>query len=172
MLRTLVLRCRRMGPSPASVLSPPGGVYAAEPMRTIDTHRLSRQASKYREDLRTSSTIVLDTPISASNRSSNSRSSLYWRRRSNHSAIPANCANGNFQNHPRSKKADKAVLDVSDEPRVLLLQDMFHLLNGAKQRLARELVGRLSKARATPLSYPSSAHKLKPRSVLGPPADH
>lgn len=139
----------------------PTAAYGAAPMRIMDSHRLSRQASKYKEDIRTFSTVVLDTPISASNRSSNSRSSLFWRRCSKHSAIPANCASGNFQNHLRSGKADKAAWDVPVEPRAVLLQDMFRLRNGAKQRLARELVGRLSKARKATVSYSALAHKLK-----------
>jgi hypothetical protein len=41
----------------------------------------------------------------------------------------------------------------------VLLQDMFHLHCGGKQRLARELVGRLSKARATTLSRAPSTYK-------------
>lgn len=124
----------------------------------MDTHRLSRQASKYKEDRRTSSTVVLDTPMSASNRSSNSRSSRYSRRRSNPSAIPANCASGNCQNHLRSGKAGKAAWEVSVGPRTVLLQDMFHLRNGAKQRLARKLVGRLSMARTTRVPHVTLAH--------------
>lgn len=137
----------------------PMATCAAEPMRMMDAHRLSRQASKCREDLRTSSTVVLDTPMSASKRSSNSRSSPYWRRRSSHSAIPANCASGNCQNHLRTGKAVEAVWDVAAEPRVLLLQDMFHLRSGAKQRLARELIGRLWMTRKPSLSCPPFAHK-------------
>ena len=79
---------------------------------------------------------VLDTPMSASSRSSSSRSCLYWCRRSHPSAIPASHASGIFQDHPRSGKEGEAASRVSVELQVVLPQGMFHLRNGAKQRLA------------------------------------
>jgi MFS family permease len=50
------------------------------------------------------------------------------------------------------------MLDVPIEP-VVLSQDMFHLRNGAKQRLARKLVGRLCLTRWLLLSCSSLPHK-------------
>jgi hypothetical protein len=98
-------------------------------------HRLSRHAIKYKVDLRTSSMAVLDTPMSASSRSSSSRSGLYGHRRSHPSAIPDSHANGIFQDHLRSGNEGEAARVLVDLPTVLP-QDMFHLRNGAKQRLA------------------------------------
>ena len=99
-------------------------------------HRLSRHAIRYKGDLRTSSTAVLDRPMSASSRSSSSRSCLYWYRRSHPRAIPASHASGIFQDHLRSGKEGKAASRVLVELQVVLPQGMFHLRNGAKQRLA------------------------------------
>src|SRR5258708_3095066 len=45
--------------------------------KRLSCYRLSRHATLYNGDLRTSSTVVLDRPMSASSRSSSSRSSLY-----------------------------------------------------------------------------------------------
>jgi hypothetical protein len=99
-------------------------------------HRLSRHANRYKGDLRTSWAAVLDRPMSASSRSSSSRSCLYWRRRSHHSAIPASDASGIFQDHLRSGNEGEAASRVLVELQVALPQGMFHLHNGAKQRLA------------------------------------
>ncbi|MET4119468.1 hypothetical protein ABIB85_005849 [Bradyrhizobium sp. JR1.5] len=63
-----------------------------------------------------------------------------------------------FQNHPGFGEGTKAELDVPIEP-VVLSQDMFHLHNGAKQRLARKLVGRLCLTRWPLLSCSSLPHK-------------
>jgi rhodanese-related sulfurtransferase len=101
-----------------------------------DCHRLSRHASRYKEDLRASLAAVLDKPMSASSRSSSSRSCLYWYRRSHPSAIPASHASRIFQDHPRSGKEGEAASRVLVELQVVLPQGMFHLRNGAKQRLA------------------------------------
>ena len=98
-------------------------------------HRLSRQANRYKEDLRTSSTAVLDRPMSASRWSSSSRSCQYWYRRSHLSAIPPSHASGIFQDHRRSGNEDRVASRLV-ELQIVLPQDMFHLRNGAKQRLA------------------------------------
>jgi hypothetical protein len=107
-----------------------------DPERTLNRQRLLRHASRYKGDLRTSSTSVLDTPMSASSRSSSSRSSLYRDRRSHHSTIPASHANGDFQDQPRAGKEAGTASRVLVESSMVLPQAMFHLLNGAKQRLA------------------------------------
>ena len=99
-------------------------------------HRLSRHAIRYKGDLRTSSTAVLDTPMSASSRSSSWRSCLCWYCPSQLSAIPASHASGIFHDHLRSGTEDEAAWRVLVELQVVLPQDMFHLRNGAKQRLA------------------------------------
>jgi hypothetical protein len=99
-------------------------------------HRLSRHAIRYKGDLRTSSTAVLDTPMSASSRSSSWRSCLCWYCRSHLSAIPASHASGIFQDHLRSGNEGGAASRLLVELQVVLPQDMFHLRNGAKQRLA------------------------------------
>ena len=110
---------------------------AASPKnRHFLVHRLSRHAIRYRCDLRTSSTAVLDTPMSASSLSSSSRSCLYWCCRSNPRAIPASHASGIFQDHLRSGTEGEAASRVLVELQGVLPQDMFHLRNGAKQRLA------------------------------------
>jgi hypothetical protein len=105
-------------------------------LRTNWHHRLSRHAMRYKEDLRTSSTFVFDRPMSASNRSSSSRSCLYWYCRSNHRAVPVSHASGIFQDHPRSgnegEVASRAVVELD----VVLPQDMFLLRTGVKQRFA------------------------------------
>ncbi len=111
-------------------------------------------AQSAKEDLRAWATIGLDRPTSASSRSSSSRSSSYSRRR----VIASKSASGNLQNHPRFGEGSKVERDVSVET-VVLSQDMFHVRNGAKQRLARKLVGRLYVARRQPLSCSSSVHK-------------
>jgi hypothetical protein len=98
----------------------------------MDRHRLSRHAIMYKCDLRTSSA-ALDTPMSASSRSSSSRSRCL---RSHLSAIPASNVSEFFQLHLRSGKEDEAASRVLVELQVVLPQDMFHLRNGAKQRLA------------------------------------
>jgi hypothetical protein len=90
----------------------------------------------YKRDLRTSSTAVLDRPMSASRWSSSSRSCLYWYRRSHPSAIPASQASGLCHDHLRSGNETEAVLRLLVELPIVLPQDMFHLRNGAKQRLA------------------------------------
>jgi hypothetical protein len=99
-------------------------------------HRLSRHAIMYNGDLRTSSTAVLDRPMSASRWSSSSRSCLHWYRRSHPCAIPASHASGIFQNHLRSGDKGEAASRLLVELQIVLPQDMFHLRNGAKQRLA------------------------------------
>ena len=99
-------------------------------------HRLSRHAIRYKGDLRTSSTVVLDKPISASRWSSSSRSCLHWCRLSHLSAIPASHVSGIFLSHFRSGNECEAALRSLGELRIVLPQDMFHLRNGAKQRLA------------------------------------
>jgi hypothetical protein len=117
-------------------------------------HRLSRHAIMYNGDLRTSSTAVLDRPMSASRWSSSSRSCLHWYRRSHPCAIPASHASGIFQDHLKSGDKDEAASRLLVELQIVLPQDMFHLRNGAKQRLARELIGRLSMARVLSVSHP------------------
>jgi hypothetical protein len=74
--------------------------------------------------------------MSASSRSSSSRSSLYRDRRSQPSAIPASHVIGIFQDHARSGKTGEVAPRVVVELQIVLPQDMFHLRNGAKQRLA------------------------------------
>jgi hypothetical protein len=105
-----------------------------DPKRTLDCHRLSRHASRYKGDLRTLSIAVLDKPISASSRSSSSRSCLRWDLRSQARAIPASPESRIFH-HLRSgnegEVASKLLVEL-----VMLPQDMFHLRKGAKQRLA------------------------------------
>jgi hypothetical protein len=91
----------------------------------------------YKCDLRTSSTVVLDIPMSASSRSSSSRSCWYWHRRSHASAIPASHASGVFHLLRSGKESEGAsVVCVGWD--VVLPQDMFHLRKGAKQLLAAE----------------------------------
>jgi hypothetical protein len=99
-------------------------------------HRLSRHAIRYKEDLRTSSTAVLDRPMSASSRSSSWRSCLCWYCRSHLDAIPASHASGIFQDHLRSGNEVGAASRLLVDLQVVLPQDMFHLRDGAKQRLA------------------------------------
>ena len=99
-------------------------------------HRLSRHAVRYKGDLRTSSTSDLDRPTSASSRSSSWRSSLYSRRRSHASAIPVSHASGLCHDHLRSGNETEAAWRLLVELPIMLPQDMFHLRNGAKQRLA------------------------------------
>jgi hypothetical protein len=99
-------------------------------------HRLSRHAIMYKGDLRTSSTAVLDRPMSASRWSSSSRSCLHWYRRSHPRAIPASHASGIFQDHLRSGSDGDAASRVLVELQIVLPHAMFHLRNGAKQRLA------------------------------------
>ena len=108
-------------------------------------------------DFRAAATIGLDKPTSASNRSSSSRSSLYSRRR----VIAFRSVSGNLQTHARFGAGPKAARDMPDEA-VVLSQDMFLLRKGAKQRLARELVGRLYVARNQALSCSSLVHKRSP----------
>jgi hypothetical protein len=74
-------------------------------------------------------------------------------------AISANRASGIVQNQMKTGKEGKAASGLMIEVQVALAQDMFHLRNGAKQRLARELIGRLSMARAKVISRPLLAHK-------------
>jgi hypothetical protein len=109
---------------------------ASGPNSASTVHRLSRHAIRYNGDLRASSTAVLDKPISASRWSSSSKSCLHWCRRSKLSAIPASHASGIFQDHLKSGNEGEAAWRVLVEMGVVLPQDMFHLHNGAKQRLA------------------------------------
>jgi len=76
--------------------------------KRLRCYRLSRHAIMYREDLRTSSTPGLDRPMSASSRSSSSRSCLLWHRRSHPSVIPASHASGVFQDHLTAGKDGKS----------------------------------------------------------------
>jgi hypothetical protein len=99
-------------------------------------YRLSRHAIRYKGDLRTSSTSDLDRPMSASRWSSSSRSCLHWYRRSHPSAIPASHASGIFQDNLWSGNKGEAASRLLGELQIVLPQDMFHLRNGAKQRLA------------------------------------
>ena len=99
-------------------------------------HRLSRHAIMYKGDLRTSSTAVLDRPMSASRWSSSSRSCLHWYRRSHPRAIPASHASEIFPDHLRSGSDGDATSRVLVELQIVLPHDMFHLRNGVKQRLA------------------------------------
>ena len=101
-------------------------------------HRLSRHAIRYKGDLRTSSTSDLDRPMSASSRSSSWRSSLYSCRRSHASTTPASHATGLCQDHLRPGNETEAASRLLVELPIVLPQDMFHLRNGAKQRLAAE----------------------------------
>jgi hypothetical protein len=98
--------------------------------KRLRCYRLSRHAIMYKEDLRTSSTPGLDRPMSASSRSSSSRSCLLWHRRSHPSVIPASQASGVFQDHRTAGSDDKSRMWVE------LPQGMFHLRIGVKQRLA------------------------------------
>ena len=99
-------------------------------------HRLSRHAIMYNGDLRTSSTAVLDRPMSASSRSSSWRSCLCSYCRAHLSAIPASPASGIFQDHLWSGIEGGAASRLLVELQIVQPQDMFHLRNGAKQRLA------------------------------------
>jgi hypothetical protein len=100
-------------------------------------HRLSRHAIRYKGDLRASSTTsVLDRPMSASSRSSSWRSCLRSYRRSHPRAIPASHVSGIFQNLRRCGNKGEAASRLLVELETVLPQDMFHLRNGAKQRLA------------------------------------
>jgi hypothetical protein len=74
--------------------------------------------------------------MSASSRSSSWRSCLCWYCRSHPSAIPASHASGIFQDHLRFGNEGEAASKLLVELQVVLPQDMFHLRNGAKQRLA------------------------------------
>src|SRR5215207_8162172 len=74
--------------------------------------------------------------MSDNSRSSSSRRSLYWDRRSHARVIPASHEGRIFQDHPRSGREGEAAPRVLVELQVVLPQDMFHLRNGAKQRLA------------------------------------
>ena len=105
------------------------------PSRALNRHRLSRHAIMYKCDLRTSSTAVLSRPMSASSRSSSSRSSLYWPRRSHLRAIPSSQASGIFQDHPRPGREGKAGSRMLVEM-LVCHKTWFLLHNGAKQRLA------------------------------------
>ena len=106
----------------------------SDPTRTSNCYRLSRHAARYNGDRRTSSTVLLDMPMSVSSRSSSSRSCLYWRRRSHSSPIPTSHDNGLFQDHLETRKDG----DLASRVLVELPQGMFHLRIGAKQRLAAE----------------------------------
>jgi len=97
-------------------------------------YRLSRHAIRYKEDLRTSSKVVLDMPMSVRSRSSSSKSSFYWHRCSQACAIWASHAN-QICHQPTSGKAEGASI-VYVELDAVLPQVMFHLRIGAKQRLA------------------------------------
>ena len=99
-------------------------------------HRLSRHAIRYKGDRRTSSTAVLDRPMSASSRSSSWRSCLCSYCRAHLSAIPVSHASGIFQDHLWFGIEGGAASRLLVELQVVLPQDMFHLRNGAKQRLA------------------------------------
>jgi hypothetical protein len=136
------------------------------------SQRLSRHANRYKEDLRTSSTAVLDRPMSASSRSSSCRSSLYWLRRSQPSAFPVSHASGLSQDHLRSGNDVEATLRLLAGLQVVLPQDMFHLRNGAKQRLARELIGRLSMARMLFISDPPLVLKMNSIALVAVWLDH
>jgi hypothetical protein len=72
--------------------------------------------------------------------------------------MPSSSASGSFQNQRGFGEGTIGTLDVPIEP-VVLSQDMFHLRNGAKQRLARKLVGRLCLTRWLVLSCSSLPHK-------------
>ena len=135
-------------------------------------HRLSRHANRYKEDLRTSSTAVLDRPMSASSRSSSCRSSLYWCRRRHPSDIPASHASGLYQDHLGPGNDVETTLRLLAGMQVVLPQDMFHLRNGAKQRLARELIGRLSMARMFFVSDRALALKVNRTSLVAEWPDH
>src|SRR5215218_6937536 len=91
-------------------------------LKFVGRHRLSRQAIRYKGDLRTSSTVVLDIPMSRSSRSSSSRSCLYWRRRSHASIAATSDASRVFQDHLRSRKEREAASRGLFE--VVLPQDM------------------------------------------------
>jgi hypothetical protein len=74
--------------------------------------------------------------MSASSRSSSSRSCLYWDWRFQQRASPANHASRNFRNHPKAGKEGEAASRGLIELQGVLPQGMFHLRNGVKQRLA------------------------------------
>jgi hypothetical protein len=106
-----------------------------KPSRLEEARRIIEEYAAYKGDLRTSSTAVLDRPMSASRWSSSSRSCLRWYRRSHPSAIPASHASRIFQDHLRSG-SDRDASRVLVELQIVLPHAMFHLRNGAKQRLA------------------------------------
>jgi hypothetical protein len=109
---------------------------AAKPARQDGRcHRLSRHAMRYNGDLRTSSMVVLERPMSASSRSSSARSSWYWRRRSHAHTIPASHASGTFHRLTSGRDSEGGLM-AQVELEVVLPQDMFHLRIGAKQHLA------------------------------------
>src|ERR1700687_2208524 len=136
----LVLSSSQLDPNPDMNLGTnESGFSEEQPLLTylnLLVHRLSRHAIRYKGDLRTSSTAVLDRPMSASSRSSSWRSCLCWYCRSHLSAIPASHASGIFQDHLRSGNEGGAASRLLVELQVVLPQDMFHLRNGEKQRLA------------------------------------
>jgi len=107
--------------------------------RRLARHRLSRHAIRYNEESRADSTVVLVRPMSASSRSSSSRSSLYWRRRSNTRTIPVSGASGIFHQRTSERDSDRALdgaFMVKVGLEMVLPQGMFHLRIGAKQHLA------------------------------------
>ena len=142
------------------------------PKRRLDAHRLSRHANRYKEDLRTSSTAVLDRPMSASSRSSSCRSSLYWLRRSHPRAFRVSHPSGLCQDHLRPGNDVEGASRLLVGLQMVLPQDMFHLRSGAKQRLARELIGRLSLARMLFISDPALVLKLNRTSLVADWSDH
>jgi hypothetical protein len=94
---------------------------------------------RYNGESRTDSTVVLVRPMSASSRSSSSRSSLYWRRRSNTRTIPVSGASGIFHQRTSERDSDRALdgaFMVKVGLEMVLPQGMFHLRIGAKQHLA------------------------------------
>jgi hypothetical protein len=127
-------------------------------------HRLSRHAIRYKGDLRTSSTAVLDRPMSASSRSSSWRSCLRWYCRAHLSAIPASHASGIFKDHLWSGNEGGAASRLLVELQVVLPQDMFHLRNGEKQRLAAGAHRAVVKGPSAFVSHPPLVLKDRKRS--------
>ena len=112
----------------------------------------------YKCDLRTSSTVALDRPMSASIRSSSSRSSPYWPRRSHLRAIPSSHASGIFQDHPGPGRRVKLLRECWLNAECCR-KTCFTSVMERNNAWLRELIGRLSTARVTFLSRPPLVFK-------------
>jgi len=89
------------------------------------------------EDLQAFSTASSrDRPISASKWSLSSRSCRRWCRRSQPRLTLANHTDGLCQSHSNPANGFEAGMSYEVDVQVVLPQDMSHLRNGARQRLA------------------------------------